>query len=88
MKHFCSDFRFITPMMIVAVLRARHAEPVGHTDNKKAALMERLFVLIGWSWWDSNPRPNRETIRFLHAYSGLRFSCCNKTQTTNCNLIP
>ena len=26
-----------------------------------------------WSWWDSNPRPNRETIRFLHVYSGLHF---------------
>ena len=26
-----------------------------------------------WSWRESNPRPNRETIRFLHAYSGLHF---------------
>lgn len=25
---------------------------------------------------------------FLHAYSGLRFSSCSKTRTTNCNLIP
>ena len=24
-----------------------------------------------WSWRESNPRPNRETIRFLHAYLGL-----------------
>ena len=26
-----------------------------------------------WSWRESNPRPNRETIRFLHAYLGLHF---------------
>ena len=24
-----------------------------------------------WSWRGSNPRPNREHLRFLHAYSGL-----------------
>ena len=35
-----------------------------------------------WSWRESNPRPNRETIRFLHAYSGLQFSCRRKTRTT------
>ena len=26
-----------------------------------------------WSWWESNPRPNKETARFLHAYSRLHF---------------
>ena len=26
-----------------------------------------------WTWWDSNPRPHKETMRFLHAYSGLHF---------------
>ena len=26
-----------------------------------------------WSWWESNPRPNKEIIRFLHAYSRLHF---------------
>ena len=26
-----------------------------------------------WSWRESNPRPHEETIRFLHAYSRLRF---------------
>ena len=47
----------------------------------------RTFSLESWSWRELNPRPNRETIRFLHAYSGLRFSCCGKTRTTNHNLI-
>ena len=26
-----------------------------------------------WRWRELNPRPNRETIRFLHAYSRLHF---------------
>ena len=26
-----------------------------------------------WSWRDSNPRPNKQHIRFLHAYSVLGF---------------
>ncbi len=30
----------------------------------------RLFL---WSWRVSNPRPNKEIIRFLHAYFGLNF---------------
>lgn len=55
-----------------------------NTTNQQ--LIEKQY--ISWSWRDSNPRPNRETIRFLHAYSGLRFSSCSKTRTTNCNLIP
>ena len=29
--------------------------------------------LVKWSWWESNPRPHKETIRFLHVYSGLHF---------------
>ena len=36
-----------------------------------------------WSWRESNPRPNREIICFLHAYSRLWFSCNSKTWTTN-----
>ena len=27
-----------------------------------------------WRWRGLNPRPNKEAIRFLHAYSCLRFS--------------
>jgi len=46
-----------------------------------------LFIRLLWSWRESNPRPNRETIRFLHAYSSLRFSCSGKTWTTNHCLI-
>lgn len=41
---------------------------------KKRQSFEYQTIASLWSWWDSNPRPNRETIRFLHAYSGLRFS--------------
>ena len=32
-----------------------------------------VLVINEWSWRESNPRPNKETIRFLHAYSGLHF---------------
>jgi len=34
-------------------------------------LLVRFFSVTKWSWRESNPRPNRETIRFLHAYLGL-----------------
>ena len=34
--------------------------------------MQRLFILL-WTWWESNPRPHKETMRFLHAYSRLHF---------------
>ena len=30
-------------------------------------------ILTRWKWRDSNPRPNKEPICFLHAYLGLRF---------------
>ena len=45
------------------------------------------YLLIGWSWRESNPRPHKETIRFLHAYSSLQFSRYDKTWTTNHTLI-
>ena len=46
-----------------------------------------MFRVHKWSWWDSNPRPNSETICFLHAYSSLLFSWRSKTWTTNYALI-
>ena len=33
--------------------------------------IHKRLVFSKWSWRESNPRPNRETIRFLHAYLGL-----------------
>ena len=35
--------------------------------------LEGVHTTRLWSWRESNPRPNRETIRFLHAYLGLHF---------------
>ncbi len=32
-----------------------------------------LFIRLLWSWRESNPRPNQDAIRFLHAYSGWNF---------------
>lgn len=40
-----------------------------------------------WTWRESNPRPNEEIIRFLHAYLRLGFSCTSKTEATNLCLI-
>ena len=62
---------------------------VGDAEHKKAANSLRISGLCfggWWSWRESNPRPNRETIRFLHAYSSLRFSSADKTWTTNRHL--
>ena len=69
----------------------RHHWPVVFNPiqrNSEAVIdgQPRRFQL--WSWRESNPRPNKETISFLHAYSRLWFSCCSKTWTTNYNLIP
>ena len=36
------------------------------------------FIRLGWSWRDSNPRPNAELMSFLHAY--LRFDCRVQTR--------
>ena len=33
--------------------------------------LEGVHTTRLWSWRESTPRPNRETIRFLHAYLGL-----------------
>ena len=30
-------------------------------------------ISFSWSWRDSNPRPNKQHIRFLHAYSAFGF---------------
>jgi len=32
-----------------------------------------FYFLKKWSWRDSNPRPNKEHIGFLHAYSVIDF---------------
>ena len=37
------------------------------------SLVNSCSEYIEWSWWDSNPRPHKETIRFLHVYSSLHF---------------
>ena len=54
---------------------------ISRINRNEAITSSNLFLVsptsenIEWSWRESNPRPNRETIRFLHAYSGLQFSC-------------
>ena len=41
-----------------------------------------------WSWRESNPRPSKQGNHTLSTrLSWTSFSCCSKTQATNCNLI-
>ena len=49
----------------------------GHKKECNLRLLITLFCLpagsLGWSWRDSNSRPNEELICFLHVY--LRLNC-------------
>lgn len=38
--------------------------------KKRFCNLQNLFL---WSWRDSNPRPNKQYISFLHAYSTIDF---------------
>ena len=76
----------IFPLMDVAVMGGNLSFKI--QKEQKIPCHINMAGDYGWSWRDSNPRPNRETIRFLHAYSSLRFSSCGKTWTTNRSLIP
>ena len=44
--------------------------------------------LILWSWRDSNPRPNGETVCFLHAYLGLHFRATARPKPPTATLSP
>ena len=47
---------------------------VSKLDSILPFLFEKIsFEIKKWTWWESNPRPHKETIRFLHVYSGLHF---------------
>ena len=43
-----------------------------HLQKKKPLILSG-FQIHSWSWRESNPRPNEEAIRFLHAYLRLNF---------------
>ena len=61
----------------------------GGGDEKKKVhrSLRHTSFYNSWSWRESNPRPNEETISFLHAYLCLRFSSASKTRATNLRLI-
>lgn len=40
---------------------------------RKKPLNKSVVFIFLWSWRDSNPRPNKQHIRFLHAYSTIGF---------------
>jgi len=41
--------------------------------TKKQVFFSGLFSPLLWNWRDSNPRPNKELLSFLHAYSAIDF---------------
>lgn len=49
---------------------------------------QRFIKICSWSWRGSNPRPNREPMRFLHAYSGLHFRALSRPGPPNNALSP
>ena len=48
-----------------------HGFMPGKIQQKRS--QTNICDLFLWSWRESNPRPNKEAIRFLHAYSRLHF---------------
>ena len=53
-----------------------------------STIPSRPSLYSKWSWRESNPRPNRETIRFLHAYSGLHFRVAARPGPPTATLSP
>jgi len=45
-----------------------------------------VFALFSWSWRESNPRPNKETISFLHTYLRLNFRVQARAEPPTCTL--
>ena len=43
------------------------------------------LLIIKWSWWDSNPRPNIFAVNFLHAYFRIDCRVHAGTKQTNMN---
>ena len=43
------------------------------TQGRYPILCNNSHVRCEWSWRESNPRPNKEYVCFLHAYLGLHF---------------
>ena len=56
--------------------------------NQKDCPIVRYISICKWSWRESNPRPNRETIRFLHAYLGLHFRAATRPKPPITALSP
>jgi len=46
--------------------------------------MTKVFL---WSWRESNPRPNKEQLCFLHTYSVVSFRVVQGNRHPNRNLI-
>ena len=70
-------WEFVAPRFNKEEVRARGGVALG---PKGCFAMQKALTRVRphegvtkWSWRESNPRPHKETIRFLHAYLGLHF---------------
>ena len=61
-------------------------EKIGVTNShEKRGWYHPLFL---WTWWDSNPRPHKETMCFLHAYLGIYFRAVARPEPPTTALSP
>ena len=56
--------------------------------TRKMKAKSIVNVILLWSWRESNPRPNEETIRFLHAYLGFDFRATARPKPPTATLSP
>ena len=63
------------PLLLWSWRESRSALPLSQSEATERTLtrVRPHEGVTKWSWRESNPRPNKETIRFLHAYSRLCF---------------
>ena len=66
------------------VIDVSHFVPLG----QRALTRVRLANETKWKWRESNPRPHKETICFLHAYLGLRFRAATRPKPPIATLSP
>ncbi len=55
---------FAPPFDLIPLYKQKQASPSGKDRLAQGVFAENS---AGWSWWDSNPRPNKESDGFLHA---------------------
>lgn len=77
-------------MHVCSVYLSKSCELVGKISQykkQKPLKINGLFLKL-WSWRDSNPRPNKQYVSFLHAYSAFGFRCKTDSKQPILHLSP